>query len=164
MRSAARDVVAFFTVLATLSLAPELAFAVTRPGFGGVPATSSEASAFHYSASVIAGVYGLGLHNRSDAAKFWLYDLTLEPGQAYTIVVRVAEDGTENGLVYCYPIVVGPNGQAIIGGGTSATSSNVTGYQDLTLTTEVVPEGGLVYTVCQISARNSAKILSIEWF
>lgn len=164
MRSAARNVIALFTVFATLAWRPDLAFALTRPGFGGAPATGTDASAFHYSASVIGGAYGLGLHNRSDSAKFWIYDMTVETGQAYTIIVRVAEDGTSNGLVYCYPIVVGANGQAIIGGGTSATSSNVTGYQDLTLTTEVVPEGGLVYTVCQISARNSAKILSLEWF
>jgi hypothetical protein len=164
MRSSIQNVVAFLTTLAVLLTAPELAWAVTRPGFGGAPATGSEASAFHYAASVTGGVYGLGLHNKSDAPKFWIYDLTVETAQAYTIVVRVAEDGTSTGLVYCYPIVVGPNGQAIIGAGTSASSTDVTGYQDLTLTTEVIPEGGQVYTVCQISGKNSAKILSLEWY
>lgn len=163
MKNALKAAVALAGVIASLGL-PELASARTRPGFGGRASSSSvDPNAFVYDAAVVGGTNGLGLRNTNGSTQSWLYDLVLDTSKAYTVIVRVAENGLSTGSVSCSPVAVGLNGVGI-SGGTSASSTNTTGYQNLTMTTPVVPAGGTLYVVCQISGNSTAKVLSIDWF
>jgi hypothetical protein len=163
MKKAFCTIFSIVAALATLGAAPELALALTRPGFAGAPALNSDAASFSYGASVTGGHYGLGLRNTSDSVKAWVYDLSVDTKRTYDIVVRVIEDGTMAGWVSCWTIVAGANGQAIAGG-SSATSSNVTGYQNLALTTPVIPEDGILYVACNITGNSTAKVFSVAWY